>query len=135
MCQQIGIKHLVHIGVMRMAVQQIYGAGQNRQQHVEIMRHHLDSHAKFAIEFGKHMYGGSLAGQIQIGQRLIKHEQLWVAYQRLGDGDTLTQAAGQLGQTVMGLVCDAGEFHGFVCLGLLCFGDGMNAESCTGQSQ
>ena len=70
-----------------------YGAGENRQQHIEVVRHHLDGHAEFPVELGQNVHGGALAGQIEIGQWLVEHEQLWVRHQGLGYGDALAQAA------------------------------------------
>ena len=77
---------------MRMPVEQIYGTGENRQKHVQIVRHYLNGHAEFSVEFGEHVHRGTLAGQIKIGERFIQHEQLGVRHQRLRDGDALPQA-------------------------------------------
>ena len=59
---------------MRVSVKQIHGTGKNRQQHVEVMGDHLNGHAEFSIEFGKYMHGGSLAGQIEVGERFVEHQ-------------------------------------------------------------
>lgn len=99
------------------------------------MRNHLDGHVQFTVQLGQHVYGGALTGQIEVGQRLVKHQQLWVAHQRLGDGHTLAQTAGQFGQTVPRLVGDAGELQRLECFGFLGLGDGVDAESGAGQAQ
>ena len=125
----------MHIGVVRVTVEQVDGTGQNRQEHIEIVRNHLDGHVQFAVQLGQHVYGGALTGQIEVGQRLVKHQQLWVAHQRLGDGHTLAQTAGQFGQTVPRLVGDAGELHRLERFGFLGLGDGVDAESGAGQAQ
>ena len=74
MGEQLRIQHLVHLRIMRMPVEQIYGSGENRQKHVQIVRHYLNGHAEFSVEFGEHVHCGAWAGQIKIGERFIQHE-------------------------------------------------------------
>ena len=94
--QQIRVEYVVHRGVMGVPVEQVHGSGEDRQQHVEVVGDHLDGHAELMVEPRQHVDGCALAGQIEIGERLVEHEQLGVAHQRLCDGDTLPKPAGQL---------------------------------------
>lgn len=133
--EQLGIQHVVHRRVVRMPVQQIDGAGQDRQQHIEIVRDDLDRHAELLVEPCQHMHHGALAGQVEIRERLVEHEQFRIAYQGLRDGDALAQTARKLGQPVVGLVGDAGEGHGLLHLRALRLGDEVDAETGAGQAE
>ena len=81
------------------------------------------------------MHYGTLRGKIEVGKRLVKHEQLRVADDGLCDGHTLAQASGKLGQAVFRLVCDADELHGLIGLGTLGARGGVQAEPGAVESQ
>ena len=110
--EQLGIQHVVHRRVVRMPVQQIDGAGQDRQQHIESVCDDLDRHAELLVEPCQHMHHGALAGQVEIPDRLLAHEQFRVASQGLRDGDPLAQTARKPRPPVAGPVGAAGRGHG-----------------------
>ena len=135
MGEQVRVQHVVHAGVVGVPVQQVDRPGQHRQQHVQVMGHHLDGHAQTAVELCQQVDGGALPGQVQIGQGLVQHEQIRIADQGLGDGHPLSQAAGELGQAQVGPVLHTDEAHGLSGALAVLPGDGVNAEPGAGQPQ
>ena len=56
----MGIQHLVHACIVWMSVKQIDGSSEDGQKHIKVVRHHLDGHAEFAVEFGEYVHSGAL---------------------------------------------------------------------------
>lgn len=96
--EQCVVDHPVEGVVVRMPVEQVDRPGEDGQQRIQIVRHDQHGDPELLVDRLHQRDEFVLTAHVQCGQRFVEDEHPRAADQRFGEGDTLTLAAGQLGQ-------------------------------------
>ena len=98
MGEQVLVDHVADGAVVRVAVEQVDGAREHRQQRVQVVRDDEDRHVGRAMEVGEQRDDLVLVAHVEVGERLVEQQQVGLADERLRDRDPLLLPARELGQ-------------------------------------